>query len=75
MEAATVTETVVLVRGVRLAHVCTSTYMFIGYRNADNSRCEPCTQPLRAYDYFFLVFHAIVPLYGGRETMSSRLIV
>ncbi|KAI6213897.1 hypothetical protein M3Y94_00205500 [Aphelenchoides besseyi] len=34
-----------------------------GSRNIDNSRCEECTLPLRFYDYLFLVFHAVLPLF------------
>ncbi|KAI6186944.1 hypothetical protein M3Y98_00188300 [Aphelenchoides besseyi] len=34
-----------------------------GSRNIDNSRCEECTLPLRFYDYLFLIFHAVLPLF------------
>ncbi|KAI6198384.1 hypothetical protein M3Y99_01876800 [Aphelenchoides fujianensis] len=34
-----------------------------GSRNVDSSRCEECTLPLRFYDFLFLIFHAVLPLF------------
>ena len=36
---------------------------FIGSRNVDGYRCLPCQQSLRHYDYLYLIFHALMPLF------------
>lgn len=52
-----------LVLGVSIDLSSTHSTVDSGFRNVDNFKCEPCSQPLRTYDYSFFVFHAIVPLF------------